>query len=231
MTLTSIYPAVLFLFTSVVILVLLIFSVPIVADLFKSFGAELPTPTRVVVQLSDFLVKYLWWVLATLFIFAGYLEFLRRNGQLILKTPFFSKLFHKAMIIRFLRGYALLYSPIVSPAKTLEECIQLMGNAFYANRLRQMGEQLNAGKSFPEVLAQFPHFHKKIRHIAIVGLKTQKLDKLFNKIAARYTQQLQGAIEPTVRMFFVATTVFLGMLIGFLVIAMYMPIFKMCSII
>lgn len=231
LTLTSIYPIVLFLFTLALMLVLLVFPVQTFADMFKGFGAELPALTQAIVQLSDFVIAHLGLIVAAIGVLVGYLEFLRRQGLLIFMMPLFGKLFHKAMVIQFLRGYALLYSPSMTPAQTLEGCAQLLGNAVYAKRVRQMSAQLAAGQTLTDVLMQWSDLPKRIVHIAALGLKTQKLDELFNKMASRYTQQLQHATEPTIRLYFVMTTLLLGVFIGCFVIAMYLPIFKMGSVI
>jgi type IV pilus assembly protein PilC len=226
----SIYPIALLLITLLIAIGLLTFVVPVFANLFRDFGADLPAETAAVVILSDIAVQYWPMILGSLLVLVIFLDFMRRRGTLFLYIPFLGSLFHRAILIRFLHSYALLYSPTASPVKILEGCAQLVHNIPYTHCLRQIKEQVNDGQTFPEVLIQQPHFPKKVGHLAAVGLKTQKIDELFNKIAIRYAQQLHNKIELASKVLFIIALIIMGSMIGFLVIAMYMPIFKMGSV-
>jgi len=216
--------AVIFLVASI----LLIYVVPVFADMFSSFGGELPGLTQLVVNLSDFFVAY--WI-PILIVFLGLVVFMRvKRDSVKVYSPVFGHLYRKIMLVRSWRTCAFMLSNQASLTRAIEAAAQAVHNPVYAKLLQQVNQQLAEDITLPEALKKVG-FPEKVIHAAAVGIKTKQLDKLLDKVADIYTKQLYRVTEPTIRIFNLAAIILLGSIVGLLVLAMYLPIFWMGSVI
>ena len=226
---SSIYSLFLLFVFFILTTILLVYVVPVFTDMFESFGGELPGLTQLAVNLSDFFVAFWLFIIGTLFIL-GVLIWMKWQ-TVTLYIPLFGKLYRKIALIRSLRTCAFMLSEGASTAKAFAAAAQAVNHPTYAKLLNQVSQQIAKGINLPEALRAYSIFPKKIVYTALVGTKTNKLDKLFVKLADFYTKQLQQAIELTIRSYTLLLTILIGVIAGLLVISMYMPIFSMGSVI
>jgi type IV pilus assembly protein PilC len=220
----SYFSAVLVVFL-IIMVAMLHYVVPAFAELFAGFGADLPYLTQKLIEISNAIQNYSWGILAGLLILLGL--FWRWRTHLLPHFPIFGHLYRKLALVRFLQTCAFMLSNGTTLNQAVTAAIQVMGYS-----LPGVQQQLTQGKTLSEALSNTSyHFPQKLLHIAAVGEKAKKLDKLFIKLANIYTKQLHQSIEPTTKLLGVLLTVILGIIIGLFVIAMYIPIFNMGKVI
>jgi len=203
----------------------LVYVVPVFADMFSSFGGELPGLTQFIINLSDFVNAYWLFIVVGVFILGGLIWAKWQNVTLYI--PLFGRLYHKIALVRFLRTCAFMLSEGASLPTALAAAAQMVNNTLYAKHLFYVHEQLSKGKSLPDALQEKSIFPKKIIQMATIGIQTNKLDKLFAKMADIYAKQLQQSIEPIIKIYNLLFTLLIGCLVGLLVISLYLPIFTM----
>ena len=208
--------------------ILLIYVIPVFADMFASFGGELPALTQLIVVLSDFFVAN--WILVFIALIGLVVLMRVKWDSLKIYSPVFGSLFRRMMLVRSWRTCAFMLSNQASLTKAIEAAAHAVHNSVYAGLLQQVNQQVAAGKTLPDALKAVG-FPKKVIHAAMVGTKTNQLDKLLDNVAYIYTKQLYQVTEPTIRSFNLLLLILLGSIVGLLVIGMYMPIFSMGSVI
>lgn len=210
----------------VIMVTLLGYVVPTFADLFAEFGADLPYLTQKLIDFSNFVQNYAWGIAAGLLIVLGW--FWHTRERLLPHFPIFGHLYRQLALVRFLHTSAFM----LSHGATLPRAIEAAATQTMGIPLQHVQHQLDQGITLSEALSNVPRrFPKKLLHLAAVGEKSKKLDKLLLKFANIYSKQLDQSIEPTTKLLSVLLTVLLGILIGLFVIAIYMPIFYMGSVI
>ncbi|NJO15052.1 MAG: type II secretion system F family protein [Thioploca sp.] len=231
-----IYPATVLFITLLLAIIMLVYVIPVFADMFKSFGGELPILTTFFIDLSDWAVAN-W--LSVVIILVGIRIYIwianKRKSRLIawvqLHLPLLGKLHRTIAIIRFLRACAFMLSAKMPLDKVISASVQAVDNSIYAAALTQISQQIIAGTPLTDALGKHPIFPKKVIQVTRVGIKTNQLDKLFIKLAEIYTKQTLKMIEPTIRVLNVFNIIILATIIGSVVIALYLPIFSMGSVI
>jgi type IV pilus assembly protein PilC len=229
--LAFIYPVTLLFIVLLFLFFMFTLVVPTFTDLFASFGGELPALTARIIYLSEVVTVYWWLIIAILLLLGGLLIYAYQQNTLLSKVPFMRRFFHKIALIRFLYTYAFALAHHLSPAHALAACAQATDNKIYANLFERMRIEIEAGTLLTEVFLKQTLFPEKVRHLIAVSAKAKRADKLFSKLADKYTRQLQRAIEPTLRILSIVMTLIIGCIIALLVIAMYLPIFKMGEVI
>ncbi len=214
---SSIYMIFLIFITLIVATVALIYVIPVFADMFASFGGELPILTQLVLNLSDFFVAYWPFITGGMLVLVGLI--LVNWQHLTLYIPPFSGLYRKIIWIRCLRTWSFMLVEGASITQAFTVSSQIVGNSVYAKRLNNIQDDFS--------IALKGIFPEKIIHAILVGNKTNKLDKLLTKLAEHYTKQLNIAIKPAIKTYTLLLTIFIGILVGLLVISMYLPIFTM----
>lgn len=208
--------------------ILLVYIVPVFADMFESFGGELPALTQLIIVWSDFLVAN--WTLIVIGFLALVVLMWAKWDSLKVYNPLFGHLFRKIMLVRSWRTCAFMLSNQAVLTTAIEAAAQAVHNQVYARLLQQVNQQVAAGQTLPNALKK-AGFPKKVIHAATVGTKTNQLDKLLDKVADIYIKQLYLVTEPTIRIVNLLLLILLGSIVGLLVIGMYMPIFSMGSVI
>jgi len=222
---SSIYFLALLFIMVILTTVLLVYVVPVFADMFSSFGGELPSLTQLIINLSDFLIAYWLFIVGSVLIFGGLMFAGWQNVTLYI--PLFAHLYRKIALVRFLRTCAFMLSEGAPLTKAFAAAAQMANNSVYAKQLHQVSQQVAEGKPLPDALQEKSIFPKKIIQMATVGIQTNKLDKLFAKMADIYTKQLHQSIEPIIKVYTLLFTILIGLIVGLLVVSMYMPIFTM----
>ncbi len=235
-----VYPVSVLVVAFIVSAILLIFVVPIFAGLFGSFGADLPAFTMFVVGLSDFAVEW-WWAIFGI-IFAAFTAFTQahrrskkfRNSldKLYLKLPVVSALVKNSSIARFSRTLATMFAAGVPLVEAMDSVAGASGNNEYKQAILTLRDDLASGLQLQSSLQQFPHlFPNLVVQMVSIGEESGALDEMLAKVADYYEDQVDDSVDSLTALMEPAIMVFLAIVIGGLVIAMYLPIFKMGEVV
>ena len=233
-----IYPAVVVSAAGIVTSVLLIFVIPTFADLFSDFGSSLPLPTQLVINLSNFFVANWYIIFGGLGLSFGMLtRFLKTDrGQevthpLFLKLPVFGDIIRKVAVARFTRTLGTMVSSGVAILEALNICAKTAGNKVVEKEVMRARIAISEGKSMVEPLLDSVVFPPMVVQMIGVGESTGALDKMLQKVADFYEDEVDNAVGAMKQLIEPLMILVLGTIIGGLVIAMYLPIFKMGSVV
>ncbi len=230
-----VYPASVVVVGIVVTAILLIFVVPIFADLFESFGAELPAFTQLVLDLSYFVQDY-WWAillgLAAAVILLSNLwkrspKFRELIDRAMLKAPIFGSIMHKSALARFARTTSTMFAAGVPMVEALESVAGATGSIVYGNAVKEMREDIATGQSLRLAMEQQPLFPHMVKQMVAIGEESGALDDMLSKVADFYEEEVDNAVDAISSLMEPLIMVVLGTLVGGLVVAMYLPIFKL----
>ncbi len=231
-----IYPTTIVAIAVIVIAVILIFVIPTFAKMFTEFGSDLPGPTKFVIALSNFFVKYIFVIIALLVVsFIGFKKFYSTaNGKKItdnyvLKAPIFGPLVRKVAVARFTRTLGTMVSSGVPIMDGLEIVAKTAGNKIVEEAIYKVRQSIAEGKTMAEPLAECGVFPPMVVQMISVGEATGAMDTMLNKIADFYDEEVDSAVSALTSMMEPLLMVFLGTTVGGLVIAMYLPIFKLAG--
>jgi len=229
------YPISIIVIAFVITAVIMIFVIPAFKELFKNFGADLPAPTLVVMAISDFFVAW-WWA-----IFAivggsvyGFFYAWKRNkkmqrlmDQLMLKIPVFGPLVRKATIARWTRTLSTMFAAGVPLVEAFDSVAGAAGNAVYADATKQIQRDVTAGNSLNAAMVSSNVFPGMVLQMVAIGEESGSIDSMLSKVADFYEAEVDDAVEALSSLMEPVIMVVLGTLIGGMVVAMYLPIFKM----
>ncbi|MEM9207840.1 MAG: type II secretion system F family protein [Pseudomonadota bacterium] len=233
------YPAAVLVVAFVVTLILLIFVIPAFEDLFKGFGADLPAFTRMVIDLSEF-VRDKGWVLAILAggAVAAFLYFKKRSramrhflDRMALKVPIIGPILQKAAIARYARTLSTMFAAGVPLVEALESVAGATGNIVYEEAVLQMKDEVATGQRLQQSMENTDLFPNMVIQMIAVGEESGSLDNMSAKVADFYEEDVDNAVDNLSSLLEPMIMAILGILVGGLVIAMYLPIFKMGSVI
>ena len=234
-----VYPAAICGIAAIVITVLMIWVIPVFEKMFKEMSGgkmALPAPTQLVIDMSNFVQSY-WYVILGV-IFGGVMVFKKYYAtaqgrltvdKLVLKLPVFGDLIRKASVAKFTRTLGTLISSGVPLLEALSICAKTAGNKVIENVLMDARVSISGGKTISEPLAKSETFPKMVTHMISVGESTGALDNMLGKIADFYEDEVDAAVTNLTALLEPMMMVFLGVTVGFIVIAMYLPIFTMAS--
>ncbi len=233
-----IYPACIVSAAILVTLVLLIWVIPVFADVFKSFGAELPAPTQFVINLSNFLIENFWYLacIPPAAVFAIRSMYKTETGQyridgMLLKVPIFGPLMRKAAIARVTRTLSTLISSGVPILDALTITSRTAGNKVVERAIANARASIAGGHTIAEPLIESKVFPPMVCQMISVGETTGALDAMLGKIADFYDSEVDQTVANLMSLMEPMVILFLGVVIGGLVVAMYLPIFKLGSVI
>ena len=233
------YPAAVLVVALVVTLILLIFVIPAFEDLFKGFGADLPAFTRMVIELSEF-VRAQGWILAVLVggAVATFLYFKKRSralnqflDRMALKMPIIGPIVEKAAIARYARTLSTMFAAGVPLVEALESVAGATGNIVYEEAVMQMKDEVATGQRLQQSMENTDLFPNMVIQMIAVGEESGSLDEMSAKVADFYEEDVDNAVDNLSSLLEPMIMAILGVLVGGLVIAMYLPIFKMGSVI
>jgi type IV pilus assembly protein PilC len=229
-----IYPVAVISIAVIVVFVILWKVIPVFASLFEGLGAELPAPTVFVMKLSYFINDY-WWLIGGVLI-TGYIAIGRYHATykgkrvldgLLLKTPVLGMLLRKIAVARFCRTLATLTSSGVPILEGLEITARTAGNSIVEDAIMQTRKSVEEGKTISEPLSETEVFPSMVVQMIAVGEQTGALDAMLSKIADFYEDEVDTAVAGLMKLLEPLLIAFLGVAIGGIVIAMYMPMFAL----
>jgi type IV pilus assembly protein PilC len=233
-----VYPASIIGVALLVIIFMLTFVIPTFAAMFKDLCADLPLPTRMVIGLSDFVRGYLWLIglAAAGGVFALRSYYRTDNGRstidaLLLKVPVFGVLIRKVAVARFTRTLGTLVQSGVPILEALRITATTAGNKVVERAVLQCRASVTEGKTVSEPLKISGVFPPMVTQMVSVGEQTGSLDAMLSKIADFYDDEVDTAVATLTSLLEPIMIVFLGVIIGGLVVAMYLPIFKLVTLI
>jgi type IV pilus assembly protein PilC len=233
------YPASVIVVAVVVSAVLLVFVIPQFKDLFQSFGADLPAFTLLVIGISDFLQKW-WWIVAMGmgafgFGVAKLFEKSRKFREIVdrasLKIPVIGSILNDASIARFARTLSTMFAAGVPLVEALGSVAGATGNIIYTDATLKMREEVATGQSLQLAMRQrnlFPHL---VIQMTSIGEESGSLDAMLAKVADFYEERVDNAVDALSSLLEPLIMVVIGGLVGSLIIAMYLPIFKLAAVV
>jgi len=231
-----IYPVAVIVIACIVVAVILLKVIPTFAALFTSLGAELPFPTRVVIMASNFLARYFIFfviaIIAAMFGFQRYYATYRGRrvvDGLVLKIPVLGMIMRKIAVARFCRTLATLTSSGVPILESLDITARTSGNAIVEDAILEVRKSVDGGKTIIEPLRDSGIFPNMVVQMIGVGEQTGALDQMLNKIGDFYEDEVDAAVAGLVKLLEPVMIFILGIIIGGIVIAMYLPMFTLIN--
>jgi type IV pilus assembly protein PilC len=233
------YPISIIVVAFLITAIIMIFVIPAFKELFEGFGARLPAPTLVLMGISDFFVQY-WWA-----IFGGiggglytFFYFWKRSKKmqnfmdvLVLKLPIFGELIRKATIARWTRTLATMFAAGVPLVESLDSVAGAAGNQVYYNATKIIQRDVSSGSGLTMAMQNTGIFPSMVLQMCAIGEEAGSLDAMLSKVADFFEAEVDDAVSAISSLMEPVIMVVLGTLIGGMVIAMYLPIFKMGEVI
>jgi type IV pilus assembly protein PilC len=233
------YPTAIMIVAFVITAIIMLFVVPAFKDVFTSFGADLPTPTLVVIALSDYFVRYWWAIFGS--IFGGiffFLYSLKRSQKMqfvldrfFLRAPIFGPIILKSVIARWTRTLSTMFAAGVPLVESLDSVGGAAGNYVYKEGTRQIQGEVSTGTSLTSAMQNSNLFPNMVTQMVAIGEESGSLDSMLGKVADFFESEVDDAVGAMSSLMEPLIMVVLGVLIGGLVVAMYMPIFKLGAVV
>jgi type IV pilus assembly protein PilC len=221
----------------VLVNVLLIFVIPVFAAMFADFGAKLPLPTQLLIDLSHFMGKWWWAIGLTCYgIYWAMGKFVstprgrRMRDQFLVRAPIFGNLIHKIALSRFCRTYATLIRSGVPILRTLEIVASASGKVQIEDACAEIAKHVSQGGQVSEILASNEFFPPMMKHMVKAGEATGNVDGMMNKIADFYDVETDATVSALTSLIEPLLIVFLGIIVGGIVMAMFLPIFQLGAV-
>ena len=229
------YPVAVIIVSIIVVAVIMIFVIPVFKDLFKSFGADLPGPTLVVMAVSDWFLASWWWFFpgligGTWFFFYTWkrsVAMQRFMDRLALRVPIFGDVIRKASIARWCRTLSTMFAAGVPLVESLDSVAGAAGNYVYYEATKKIQHEVSTGTALTAAMTNSGVFPPMVLQMTAIGEESGSLDAMLGKVADFLEQEVDEAVESLSSLMEPMIMVILGGLIGGIVVAMYLPIFKM----
>ncbi len=218
---------------------LMIFVVPQFQELFQGFGADLPAPTLFVIKLSDFFQNY-WYLMIAIIVGSVFsLAYLKRTSEsfrrkldvAMLKVPVFGMIVEKAIIARITRTLGITFAAGLPLVDALESVAGAAGNSVFSDAILKVREEVSAGQQLQIALKETNLFPNMVLQMVSIGEEAGSLEEMLSKVAGFYEEEVDNAVDNLSALMEPFILVFLGGMVGGLVVAMYLPIFKLGSIV
>jgi type IV pilus assembly protein PilC len=233
------YPISILAIAFIVTAVIMIWVVPAFKQVFSSFGADLPAPTLIVMAISDFVVT--WWYIifgsifgSLYFFFQAWRRSLKMQqamDRLMLRLPIFGDVIRKATIARWTRTLATMFAAGVPLVEALDSVGGASGNAVYLDATRKIQTEVSTGTSLTVAMQNANVFPNMVTQMVSIGEESGALDGMLGKVADFYEEEVDEAVSALSSLMEPLIMVILGVLIGGLVVAMYLPIFKLGAVV
>lgn len=233
------YPISVIVVAFVVVAVIMIFVIPAFKEVFTSFGADLPAPTLIVIAISEFFVAY-WWLIfggigGTLYFF---MQAWKRNekmqkfmDRLLLKVPVFGALIEKSCIARWTRTLSTMFAAGVPLVEALDSVGGASGNSLYADATEKIQQEVSTGTSLTAAMTNANLFPTMVLQMCAIGEESGSVDHMLGKAADFYEAEVDEMVAGLSSLMEPIIIVFLGTLIGGIVVSMYLPIFKLGQVV
>ena len=233
------YPISVVIVAFVVVAVIMIFVIPSFKSVFSSFGADLPAPTLIVIAISEFFVSY-WWL-----IFGGigggvyfFLQAWKRNEKMqrvmdrvLLKVPVFGALIEKSCIARWTRTLSTMFAAGVPLVEALDSVGGASGNSLYADATEKIQQEVSTGTSLTAAMGNANLFPTMVLQMCAIGEESGSVDHMLGKAADFYEAEVDEMVAGLSSLMEPIIIVFLGTIIGGIVVSMYLPIFKLGQVV
>jgi type IV pilus assembly protein PilC len=233
------YPVAVLVVAFIVVAVIMLYVVPAFKDIFKSFGADLPAPTLLVIALSEIFTSY-WWA-----IFGGiggglymFFETWKRSpkmqltmDRLLLKLPIFGGLIHKATVARWTRTLSTMFAAGVPLVEALDSVGGASGNMVFAMATEQIQKDVSTGAALTSSMQSTGIFPNMVLQMSSIGEESGSLDQMLGKVADFYESEVDDAVKGLSSLMEPLIITILGTVIGGIVVAMYLPIFKLGQVV
>jgi type IV pilus assembly protein PilC len=223
----------------IVLTVIMIWVIPAFKEVFKSFGADLPTPTLIVIGMSEFFVR--WWYVIFIVLFGGlyvFFESWKRSEKMqmfmdrvLLKLPVFGDLINKSVIARWTRTLSTMFAAGVPLVEALDSVGGASGNAVYAKATEQIQKDVSTGSALTTSMTATGVFPTMVLQMASIGEESGSLDHMLAKAAEFYEDEVDEMVKGLSSLMEPFIIVILGVLIGGIVVSMYLPIFKLGAVV
>lgn len=233
------YPTAVIVVAALVISVMMLFVIPEFKTVFQGFGADLPAPTLMVVAMSDAFLQW-WYVIFGILIGAIFLiaTMYKRStivqnlvDRIVLKLPVIGDIIMKATVARWARTLATMFAAGVPLVEALDSVGGASGNHVYLNATREIQTDISTGTSLTVAMQNADVFPNMVVQMVSIGEESGELDAMLSKVADFYEEEVDDAVASLSQLLEPAIMVFLGVVIGGLVIAMYLPIFKLGGVV
>lgn len=229
------YPTAILVVAFAITAILLIFVIPQFEELFKGFGAELPALTVMVINMSKFFQDYWWVIFGSIggFVFS-FKELVKRSpafqfllDRMVLKLPVMGEIIVKSVIARFARTLSTMFAAGVPLVEAMESVAGAAGNKLYYNAIMGMRDGIASGQQLQLVMRQTNLFPNMVIQMVAIGEEAGALDTMLGKVADFFEEEVDNLVDSLTSLMEPLIMAFLGVIIGGLVLAMYLPIFKM----
>jgi type IV pilus assembly protein PilC len=233
------YPIGVVVVAMIVVAVIMLKVIPAFKSVFESFGASLPVPTMMVIAMSDFVVEYWYLIFGTLFgsIYFFFQAWKRSAAvqiamdRFLLQLPVFGIVLRKATIARWLRTLSTMFAAGVPLVEALDSVGRAAGNHVYLTATRRIQQEVSTGTSLTIAMQNASVFPNMVMQMAAIGEESGSLDQMLGRSAEIYEREVDEAVASLSSLLEPVIMAFLGVVIGGLVIAMYLPIFKMGQVV
>ncbi|HEY5802384.1 MAG TPA: type II secretion system F family protein [Lysobacter sp.] len=231
------YPAMVIAVALIVSSILLVFVVPQFEEVFKGFGADLPAFTKLIVAMSRFMVSY--WLVILIGLIGAIVAFVMAKNRsvafsrfldrMILKLPVIGQIMHNSAIARFSRTLAVTFKAGVPLVEALDTVAGATGNVVYEDAVRNIRDDVSVGYPVNVAMKQVNLFPHMVVQMTAIGEEAGALDTMLFKVAEFYEQEVNNAVDALASLLEPLIMVFLGVIVGGMVVAMYLPIFKLAA--
>lgn len=233
------YPIAVVVVAAIVIAVMMLFVIPEFKSMFSSFGADLPAPTLIVIAMSDFFVTWWYAIFGSLLAAVMFLAYTYKRSvkmqiavdRFSLRIPVIGEILRKATIARWARTLSTMFAAGVPLVEALESVGGAAGNHVYFTATRQIQTEVSTGSSLTVAMQNTEVFPNMMLQMTSIGEESGQLDSMLGKIADFFEQEVDDAVAGLSTLLEPIIMVFLGVVIGGLVVAMYLPIFKLGSVV
>jgi len=233
-----VYPMSIIVVSFIVTAILMIFVIPVFTELFSSFGADLPAPTKIAIAISNVFVKYWYLILSLPIALVFAIRYLYKTPQgryqldkLLLNLPILGNVLRKAAVARFCRTFSTMLAAGVPILNALDTVAETSGNMVIERVVLASKEDISHGNPLTSALEKSGVFPYMVTQMISIGEQAGAMEDMMSKVADFYEEEVDAAVSAMTSLMEPAIMVFLGIVIGGLVIAMYMPIFQMASVI
>ncbi|MCI4567720.1 type II secretion system F family protein [Lysobacter sp. CFH 32150] len=233
------YPAMVIAVALIVSAILLVFVVPQFEEVFKNFGADLPAFTKLIIGFSRFMVAW-WWVILLTVVGSGIAFIMAKKrsiafshflDRLILRMPVIGQIMHNAALARFSRTLAVTFSAGVPLVEALDTVSGACGNTVYEKAVLRIRDDVAVGYQVNMAMKQTNLFPHMVVQMTAIGEEAGALDTMLYKVAEYYEQEVNNAVDALASLIEPIIVVMLGVIVGSMVIAMYLPIFKLAAVV
>jgi type IV pilus assembly protein PilC len=233
------YPISIIVVAFVIVAIIMIFVIPAFKELFSSFGADLPLPTLIVMAVSEFFVTWWWAIFGSIgggiwFFFYTWKRSEKMQStmdRLMLKLPIVGEIIRKATIARFARTLSTMFSAGVPLVEALDSVAGAAGNRVYFDATKRIQSEISTGTSLTVAMQNSNVFPNMVLQMTAIGEESGALDSMLSKVADFFEGEVDDAVASMSSLMEPVIMVFLGTIIGGLVVAMYLPIFKMGQVV